>query len=428
MIANLNSVSKINFRNATLCRKIRFQRCLNFSNQRDSKPLNVVVGTYDRKESFRDIHGSPDSVDCTREKEILLYEAWSGVGEVTKALNSGVSPSLLFREGFGAILDSLQAQHSAAVISSESYSEQLKVLLRASRCGLDFLLELFGGDFPSKRSHLPDVPSQLIDDEFARSYVHICFPSLGCASDVVRGFTVRSSALMTGQFRNCHTLVEVACASGFSTMRQVHRFNPVIILKQDFPNLIHDMTRICDILSVVHSIFECMSTIDKCTYLHYVAEVKGTSGGGSRQLLTVSNKIVEMEGLFDNISDEEIINAFCTREPKYLYDLLCKYLRTRHFLGKMWSYHQVMASGNIGDAVGTTGTTVVDGLSRLARRYSFLGRDGANVDRILTLLGSARQHVHPDGPPVGNELIDAWRFRPPTFKPLKAFEHKAETF
>ena len=121
--------------------------------------------------------------------KLIFWEAWSGVTQVKKALDEGISPSFLFREGFEAILDSLRAQKLSNVISSESYSEQLKILLRASTCVLDFLLETFKGDFPSKRSHLPDIPQGPIDDDFARAYVHICCPSLkkGEESNVMRG-------------------------------------------------------------------------------------------------------------------------------------------------------------------------------------------------------------------------------------------------
>ncbi len=201
-----------------------------------------------------------------------------------------------------------------------------------------------------------------------------------------------SSHPLTGQFRNAHTVIESL----------ISYFNLQISISKE---PLDQMQHIIDAFDLCHEILSFLSTIDKSAYLGYVSRVRGSSGGDSRQLKLLSNHALKMDTIFDQYTDDQLKAAILFKKPPFLHHLIVQYLECKKKLGHFWSFHQIMALGNIGNAKGTSDQrkSTIDGLSVLVQRYAFKGSNQQD-DRIYNILGASRELFQTFSP--GIELED----------------------
>ncbi len=304
------------------------------------------------------LNESPKVSSSFSKRSTLLYDHWSKASVVKNYFNrisfddSNIGLNQLLTSLLSEIKFSLQLQLNTNSISKDSYDQQIIALDTLTQ-----KLETYFDDF--KLDFISTPPIKV--DSLLNENVDL------------------SSHPLTGQFRNAHTVIESL----------VSYFN-LHISKTDDP--FNQMQLIIDCFDICHEILIFLSNIDKAAYLGYVSRVKGSSGGDSLQLKSLSSKALQMDTLFKPFTDDELKAAILFKKPHSLYRLIIQYLECKKKLGHFWSFHQIMALGNIGNAKGTSEyrKSTIDGLSVLVRRYAFQGSD-QNDDRIYSLLGNTRE-------------------------------------
>ena len=228
-------------------------------------------------------------------KSTFLYDHWSKASFVKNYLNhispddSKIGLNQLLSSLLSEIKFSLQLQLNTNSISKDSYDRQI-IALDTLTEKLETHFYDFNFDFSSTS---PKNFDSLLNENVDLS-----------------------SHPLTGQFRNAHTVIE-SLVSYFNCQ----------ISKTD--NSFNQMQLIIDCFDICHEILVFLSNIDKAAYLGYVSRVKGSSGGDSLQLKSLSTKALQMDTLFKMYTDDELKAAILFKKPHSLYRLIIQYLECK---------------------------------------------------------------------------------------------------